>query len=312
VSLVFGINLCDRLYLSGDVRLTKRTSNGDVEAVKDKVIKVVPFTSSITGAFAGDAGMASFVARKLKAVIRPNLDIRGFQNNICGILSPFIDDYWKTINSAAKLIIIFGGLNRNARKTFPNFAEIDAKIKNYALLHKNSPSMQLKPAIFNEFLRANNQPLRYPEPADSHIFSVEAVPPTTLRIENADWGEYLAHGPNGIRKESLDPIILGKLEFSGGIEVGVDNSMITAILKSVAEQKGAQTVGGPFFTVVIDEYTLGVVLGRIDRMSLLNMRSEFVSEITEIRGLYYSKDESGNSEKLISIVDYKSFGGLEI
>lgn len=308
MSLIFGINLVDRVYVAGDTRLSNKNKEGIITATKDRVIKVDPLSENIIAAFAGSARMASYVIKKLPPSIK-DLDIHTFKDNAQAILGPIVDDYWRTIDSSDNVVIIFGGLNRKSRKKV-SMKNIYDKVRDFSGLSKGQ-SMEMKPALFNEVMRSAGQPLRYPEPPDSYVFSVEIVPPTTFNVEQAEWGEYLAYGPNGTRKDKLSPIVFGKLEFVKG-DAGNDNAMIIAALKEVTEKWGNETIGGPFFPMVINEELVGVITGRLDRMNLSTGKVEFVSETVIIGNTFYIKDENGTLYKLTPIRGYKDFGSLEI
>lgn len=309
MSLIFGVNLSDRVYIAGDTRLVHKKDGVFVK--KDKIIKVVPFSENIIGSFAGSARMSSFIARRLSSLII-NLDIRTFKLSVENILGPLIDEYWRTIDPDGKFVVIFGGLNKNAKKKI-NAREIYNRVRYFSDLDKEGQSMNMKSVLFNEVMRASGQPLRYPELPDSYVFSCEIIPPNTFYIQGAEWGEYLAYGPCGIQRDALDPIIFGKLEFIGGEnDISKDNSMITAALKEVAEKSRSETIGGPFFSMVIGENGVGVITGRLYRMALNTGRVEFISETLRIGDSFYSKDENGTLHKLTPLTNFKDFGSLEI
>lgn len=307
MSLIFGINLCDRLYISGDTRLAYKKDKCRVEK-KDKILKIVPFTKNIVGAFAGDASMAAFVAKKLLDITNVNsiINIRELRKNIESILTPIIDDYWQTINSSTSIVIIFGGINCNERKQLDK-KQIYDKIMSYSALKDRNQSMNLRPALFNVMTE-----LRYPEPPDSHIFSVQISPPSRFIIEDAEWGEYLAYGPNGISKKSLDPSTFGMVEFSGNGNIDHDNMSISAILNQVIDITKEETIGRAFVNMIITENTIGILGGKVFRFNIENQQLDSLPEVFVENGIPMSRDEKGKKVKLTSIKDYSGFGNLEI
>ncbi len=308
MSLIFGINLCDRIYISGDNRLCLK--EGEIlKEKKDKIIKIVPFSSNITAVFAGDVNMSVWIIEKILTLIKPALDIRSLRKDVKNLITPLVNEYWDTTNSKAKIAIIFGGLNPNKKKQF-NLSEIYKKIKQYSDFKKEA-EMNMKPALFNEVMRSNGGPLRYPEPSDSHVFSIQIFPPSGFLIEDAEWGEYLAYGSNGITKEKLNPVTLGIIEFSGG-DAGHDNMVITGILNEVIKVTKEETIGKTFVNTIVADGLSGVLGGGVFRANLKTMKTEFLSEVFRKDGKFFSRNDDGSITELISIKDYSGFGDLEI
>jgi hypothetical protein len=300
MSLIFGLNLSDRIYLSGDTRLTQKTGDTITET-KDKIIKSTPFTQDIAAVFAGNAAMAAFVSKELIEIIKPGLDIRTFRADIESYLAPVINKYWEDNGAKTSMAIIFGGLNRNAAKK----PLTPKQVYDLAMaLNEAEPgaSMNMKPAMFRDVMRKEGEDLRYPESVDSHVFSVQIFPPNGFVVQDAEWGEYLAHGAGGITKENLDPSITARVEFGGA--AGQDNAMISAVLNDVVYRTKEPTIGGAFFTLIVNEEITGAVLGRIVRINVDTKEAHIVSEIIEQNGSLYSRNASGILEPLTMLHQY--------
>ncbi len=309
MSLILGVNLCDRIYICADSRLTNKKGEVILD-IKDKLVKVERISDDINVAVAGDANMASFIVKKLiKNKIENN--IRVFRDKIEDILFPIVDDYWRDKNSKASACFIFGGLNREDRKVLHG-KDIYSKVLHFSKVDKDGVNMNMKPALFNAVMKNSGKPIPHPGPPDSHLFSVRVSPDIDPIIEDAEWGEYLAYGPNGITKNELSDIILGRLEFaSRENDFSHDNMVITALMKEVAEKYQEETIGGSIFISMTNEHTSGILTGRIGRIDPKTGIEEHVSEIiVDGRGVVYSKDVNGSLLKLISIKDYKDFGSL--
>ncbi|MBX4211075.1 hypothetical protein KW783_03860 [Candidatus Parcubacteria bacterium] len=307
MSLIFGINLSDRIYVSADTRLTQK--NGDtVIGIKDKIIKITPFSDDIAAAFAGNAKMSQFLSQKLTEVIKPEMNIRSLRGDIQKFLSPIIDQYWKEMDPSSAIAIIFGGLNRTEKKK-PISGK---KIYDLALAHSKtvSASFNLKPTLFNSIFRESGQPLRYPETSDSHVFSVQIFPPNGFEVEDAEWGQYLAYGAGGITKNTLDPTIMSRIEFAGS--AGQDNAIITAILGEVVQRTKEPTISSTFFTHVISDDVSGAITGQIVRVDVNTMQSEIISDLIIKDGKIYSKLSTGALEQLTMLHHYKDFADLKL
>lgn len=319
MTIIFGVNLCDRIYIAADSRLSSGNAmTGIVDKYKDKIVKVEPISKYIIAGFAGNAHLASFVVNKLiKHVGEQN--IREFRQNIKTILGPIVEEYWATTKDTGAFVrIIFGGINPTQRKdlTAKNVYEKIIFFSNKQKeKNESGGAMNMKPALFNTLMASNNQPLRYPEPADSHLFSIEASYPYGFIINDAEWGEFLLYGPEKITKEQLPDIAFGKLEFEtkNGDGLQTDNMLITLMVKEIAETHNLNSVGGVIFTGVVTEGMSGVITGSIYRANIYTMVLEFVSElIMDARGVAYSKDKTGKLSRLTRLKDFKDFGSLEL
>lgn len=309
MTLIFGINLCDRIYLSGDTRMSQRKGALLIDK-KDQVIKIVYLTPLVIAAFASDAHMSVFIAKKLKEILSKNFDIRSFYNEAESIIAPIANEYWEEVNPKASVTIIFGGLNPTQKKKF-NWGEVYNKIITYSNLRKEKPSMNLKQALFNSMQENNGEPLRYPEPSDSLVFSIQIFPPNGIVKEKAEWGEYLAYGPKGLNKDDIDPIIFGMIEFDAG-EESKDNMSISAVLASIVEKRKEETVSKTFFHAFITDGAQGAITGGIYKVDTKTMKSEFMQKIIQRGQTFYSSDEKGTFRKLTFLEDYKDFGNLDI
>lgn len=310
MSLIIGVNLCDRLYISADTRMSQK-QNGVLVAKKDQIIKIAYFTPLIMGAFAADAHMSSYLARELAKALSPDLDIRSFHERAREIVAPIANEYWEAHNSSASVTIIFGGLNPKQRKQLDG-KKVYEKIIHYSKTRKDKGfSMNMKPSLFNTMMQLEGKPLRYPEPPDSLVFSVQIFPPNNFIVESAEWGEYLAYGPKGLTKKDINEVIFGMVEFDAG-NVGKDNAAIAAVLGSLIDERQEEAVSRAFFNGVISDNLQGVILGKVSRINLETMEAQFISEIVRNGNHFYSRQEDGSLRKLTFISDYKNFGSLDI
>jgi hypothetical protein len=307
MTFIFGVNLCDRIYVSGDTRLTRKKSSGEVENVKDNLIKVEPLSKDVVLAAAGGASMAAFLIRKMLKSDLVKMDIRLLRANIQTTLAPFVDEYWKSRDGTESVTFIFGGIDKGKKKQF-NSAKVHEKIMQFSHIDEGKASMVLRPALFNVMVEQ-----RYPEPSDSHVFSVQINPPNEFIITDAEWGSYLAYGPRGITKDDLPGETFGKLEFvQGNDAVGHDNMIICAATKTIAKDKQAETIGGAVIVGIVSDEISGVVGGAVYLFDPKANKMELVSNVINIGGTFYRKDENGTHHRLQRLKDYKDFGLLEI
>jgi hypothetical protein len=307
MSFIFGVNLCDRIYLSGDTRLTAKNAKGEIEGFKDDLIKVEPLSADVMLAAANSASMAAFLIRKMLKSDLKKMNIREVRENIQQILAPMVDEYWTTYDSKGAVTFIFGGIDRANKKKFDP-KKIHEKIMTFTKADKSQSAMSLRPALFNAMVEK-----RYEEPSDSHIFSIQIYPPNEFIITDAEWGEYLAYGPKGINKDALPDETFGKLEFAQGNDpVGHDNMIIAALTKMIAEEKRAETIGGGVFVGIVCDQMTAAVGGTVYTFDPKTNKTALVSHIFGVAGSFYRKDERGTNHRLTHLKDYKDFGSLEI
>ncbi|MBI2042717.1 MAG: hypothetical protein HYT21_03170 [Candidatus Nealsonbacteria bacterium] len=314
MSLIFGVNLCDRIYLSADTRLTTQTEGGDYQ-YKDKLLKIQALSRNIIVAAAGHASMAAYIIRELLKLELVKLDIRTVRKEMSDVIKPIVDQYWQKYDGNHKVCFIFGGLNHSDKKDL-NFKNVYQKVKFFNKVDMDSSSMNLKPALFNAMLKTEGIPPRYPEPSDSHIFSILITPPNGFNVEDAGWGEYLAYGPKGINKDALPEITFGKLEFETralDFDRGHDHTVIAGFMRMVVEKYQENTIGGSVLTVVMSDRVSGVITGRVGMIDPITGRDILVSEVYQDKnGRLYRKDETGTIYKMVHLANYKDFGSLEL
>jgi len=265
MSLIFGVNLSDRIYLSADTRLTIKDSKGKI-SFNDNLLKVQFLSKEIAVAAAGDAKMASFLVDKLYKSKVVQKGIRYCREHITNTVATLVDEYLQN-NEYSKVVFVFGGLNRDSKKV------IDGKklmkiIKHYQ--EKVKKTMNMKEAIFQGISAKLGQP--NPKPilpvSDSHLFSLKIEPPKTLEIIDAEWGKYLVYGA-GLNEDNLPEITFGELEVSVNAgKPAYDKIALAHLIKSTAEIYGIETIGGAVVSFIINDNISGVLSGGVGRLDL--------------------------------------------
>ena len=306
MTLIFGINLSDRVYLAADTRLTQK-KNGQISAVKDRLIKITPLNNDIAVAFAGDANMATYLSKGFLSYVGHDLDIRSLRANIENEVGQLVDEYWRDFDARASVVMIFAGLNRSEKKkelTPKQIYDLGVAISK----DNGGQSFNLKPAILDTILKQTGQTSNYSAPSDSHIFSVEVGPPNQILVRDAEWGEFLAYGAGHITKDALDSTTTARLEANA--EPSHNNMMINAVLGYVTSQVDVKTIGDTFFTYMLHDEVSGAVLGKISQINPDTMAVEHTTEIVIRDGKPFIRTPSGNYEPLTMLHTYKDFGSL--
>ncbi|MDB5260114.1 MAG: hypothetical protein JWN37_345 [Candidatus Nomurabacteria bacterium] len=311
MTMIFGVNLCDRIYLSGDTRLTNKDEQGNIKETKDCIMKVVILSHDLAVAAAGSAKMASYLIRKMEKSDLINFNIRETRENIQSILAPIVEKYWIDNKSQEEVCFIFGGINKSKKKEF-EVQQVKNELDKF-LKHQESKgtSLSVRPALSNILFQKE-----FDEPYDSMVFSIKIAPPLTFEVNDTKWGEYLAFGSNGITKENIPDYTLGKLEFEvkprGEDELSHDNMIITALVYSVAKERKEPTIGKAVTTVILNGNISALIGGGVFLANVHEkpLTAEHVSEIVVIGGTVYRRDDKGTHHKLTSLKDFKEFGKL--
>ena len=334
MSLIFGINLSDRIYLSADTRLTTEKPDGTRE-FRDNTIKIIAFPSPIAVAVAGNTKAAKFIVQKLlKSESDQMLDIRTLRENILNKIKPIVDELLSTGFSynQARVCLLFGGLNRNDKKKVATGKKLIELVGECQQLEKESEERLFSKLLDGKFkgdrsllanaLANSQQNLKdvhfqalknqqvdgngmvMADVADSHIFAILINPPNELIIEDAEWGEFLAYGPK-ITKDQIPKNAFCKLEFKSSGKINIDHALLTAVIESTAKEYKLDSVGGSIFSVVISEKGGGALTGEVNSISMDTGEKNKLSKITsDGNGGFYTENSQGEKQRLIPFTEF--------
>ena len=333
MSLIFGINLSDRIYLSADTRLTIEKSDKTKE-YKDNIIKIIPFPSPIAVAVAGKTKAARFIVQRLlKDEKSLELSIRSLRENILEKIGPIVDELLSLNFSyeQARVCLLFGGLNKSDRKKVAGgkkLIELVGECQNLEkksderlmtkLLDKNfhgnrnlvanaliNSQQNLKDVHFRALMnqKVDEEGMVMTDVVDSHVFAVLLNPPNPPVIEDAEWGEFLAYG-SIIKKEKIPKNVFCKLEFKSSGKVNIDHALLTAVVESTAREYKLDTVGGSIFSIVIIEKGGGALTGEVNSVSLETGRQSRISKIiSDGKGVFYTESPHGERHRLVPFTE---------
>jgi hypothetical protein len=149
--------------------------------------------------------------------------------------------------------------------------------------------------LFQAISAKPNQPNPYPvlPTSDSTVFAVLSdTKRDLLRMEETEWGEYLAYGPKGFRKDLLPKSTFGRFEFETGSGIkGSDQTILTALIYQTAETYKFATVGGSVIPMFVDSQGVGVICGKVHRLDPRTGKEMVISDIKLIDGkiCYFSE-----------------------
>ena len=116
MSLIFGVNLSDRIYLAADTRVTHSSPKNGLSWVADRVLKVEVLTDDIVVACAGDVILIKYLLMKLRKepFLKKGIDLTRI--NIRVWIAKQVSLFLEEGHSYAKACFIFGGINKLKRK----------------------------------------------------------------------------------------------------------------------------------------------------------------------------------------------------
>lgn len=305
MTLVLGANLSDRIYLSGDTRLTVTDPKTDLISFHDNIMKVRPLTEYVNVAVAGNLNFATFIVNKI---------IKNFHETNITELRDKIEDFLRSLSSeifksysGKSVCLLFGGIDLTRMK------KIDGKkiIKLVGTFQTvaNRP-MNMKDVIFKGLMTKPSAPNPYPElpVAQSSLFAV-TINKDGIKIVDTKWGDMLAYGSGGITKSVIPEEAFGSLEFQVGAgNMSSDFTMLVAIMKDMIDTSGNFKIGGSIFSMFSRQEGSGTVVARVDRLSTKGTALEFVNETIIQGGKVYSKNKKGVLTKLVPFTEYEDRG----
>ena len=312
MTLIFGINLSNRIYLTADTRLSRFSSNNfdrnNPDKVQDDIIKVISLNNDTLVAVAGSIHLARYLVKKLKEENFIKEGINKIRIEIANWVAGQVDNYLSEGNTYASACLLFGGIDRKKNKVVDGNKIIEL-VKE--LKAEKNITLGMNDTLFKGISARPNQANPYPElpTPDSKIFAVLTdAKNNSLEIEDCDWGEYVAYGPKGFKKEFIPKSIFGRLEFENGSGIaGSDQPLLTAITHEIAEKHQFTTIGGSIIPMLVDINGVGVICGKVHRLDPRTNTHIIVSDTKLVGGNinYYSSDKK-TYLPLISFIDYVS------
>jgi len=302
MSLIIGINLSDRVYLSADTRLTFDV--GGSQKYLDNFLKIKPLSQKIAVAVAGDIQIASFIVRR---IIKSNINkdnIREFRKDVPILIKSLADEYLRQYKELKAVCFIFAGINRGKEKMI--------EMRKYQKITKEfqketGSSMSMKDIIFQGLSRLGKGKVKVPKflkipTVDSHVFCVKLLPQEFL-VEDISWGDFVAYG-GGLTKNNLPPRFFGQFEVAGTAGIPKDDkAWLDIFLKTVAEENNIKTIGGCVTSLIISQKNSGMLLGGTKKINFLGI-TEVVSEINIINKKLHGFI-NGSSQRLIPFTLYE-------
>lgn len=306
MSLIFGVNLCDRVYLVADTRVTHFKIGYTRPVVSDNINKIeVLNDNDIIVAVAGSVGLAKHLVNELKKGDIVNHGINHLRDNIIEFIRPHIDVYLKK-NKHTKVCLLFGGIDRAKRKKIngKKFIKLVEEFQNFSQVKLEMKDALWKGISANEDKSNSNPELPTP---DAKVFAVLInTGNPSLEIEDSEWGDFLTYGPNGFRKENLSKKFFGQLEFEVGCgELNHDRFVLTQLMKNTERDNNFETVGGATVYYFVEENIgAGLITGHVFEGMIGSLKRTLLTDTEVIDGKLHYRDITGQYSPLIPFFEY--------
>ncbi len=314
MSLIFGINLSNRIYLAADTRLSYFSSDNNnpdkPSSINDDILKIEVLNNDTIVAVAGSTHLAKYLIKNLRKEDFIKKGINVIKENIVKWVAEQVNIYLNT-NSYASVCLLFGGIDRSKKKVISAKKLFDLVSSFHA---ERNVSIGMNDTLFKGISAKPHQPNPYPElpTPDSNVFAVLSdVKKGVLKLEETEWGDYLAYGPKGFRKESLPTTTFGRFEFEEGSGVkGSDQTIITALINRTAETHKFATVGGSIIPMLVDSQGIGVITGKVHRLDPRTGEELIISNTKLENGKIYFFSQPTNSYlPIIPVTQYVTTSG---
>ena len=314
MSLIFGINLSNRIYLAADTRLsyfsTERYNPDKPTSICDDILKIEVLNNETIVAVAGSTHLAKYLISNLRKEEFVSQGVNVIKDKVVDWVAKQVNNYLKD-NRYASVCLLFGGLDRSKNKVVSG-KRLLGLVKSFQSQRKVSIGMN--DTLFKGISAKPHQQNPHPElpTPDSAVFAVLSdAKGGVLKLEETEWGDYLAYGPKGFRKEQLPTTTFGRFEFEQGSGVnGSDQTIIAALIHSSAEKYKFATVGGSIIPMLLDKQGVGVITGKVHRLDP-KTGEEIIISNTKLEGgkICYFSETSNSYLPLTSVTQYVTKSG---
>lgn len=332
MTFILGLNLCDKVYIGADTRITK--ASGTTE---DHVCKILPILlpnqeEKAAVAVAGCVRFASFLHKKIQKAISDG-ELSGGMNGLKLGVKDFIGlatHEWITQEGTeyAYAVILFGGISPFDVKTVA-FQKIEELAKIY---EKSQKTSRLTEEQLNEHMQKNEQlklvsekmyresgrtmfeqlrasskpaiPLAmknairnkcnavYPA---TYLFSVIVdAKAGTIRRENSEWGERLGYGSRNITTKDVPHELVALCEFGNFKKNTQENLMESALMQATIKDTAEK--------LKIESIGGTVLLNKVDLSGIQVSRNSNDIILSDNKPFY--KTPAGTLVPLVSFTDY--------
>lgn len=319
MTVIFGVNLSDRLYIAGDSRLSRLVSREGqeiIEVVHDNMQKVEPLkgSSGVVIASAGNANFAKYILKSLASQPFLRGGIVSVRAEIEDWVRQATDQYLSKGNSISEMhaAFIIGGADKHSKKVIHG-KDLLPLIKAYGG-KEDGNSGHLKKVIADGLMsKGIDVPNPDPElPVNNTILFGLVISSKGIDVVDTKWGEYLIYGPPGLKKDDVPTSFVGNLEFdekSGDVQH--DISITVGLIHTLADTRALASVGGVVVTMMVaSDQSIVIMEGDIYSWKDGESSAKLINRLKTAMGSrrLYRLESDGSLRKLIPVSEYTASG----
>jgi len=304
MTVIMGINLSDRVILTADSRVSYVNEKTGKTIIKhDNMQKIEPLDglSGCVIASAGDARFAQFIIRGIQKDFK-GASLDQLRDGIEEWAKVKAQEYFQMYYSVANFIIA-GVSDTNKVISRSRFFEL---LEAYA---KGKPVAGSVKSLLSDAIRGskNDQGDIQLSAKSTDMFSLR-ISKNGVCIEDADWGNILISGPEGVSKEDVDPADIGRFEFEYDSQRNIENDSLlaTAITSHIINSKGLDSVGGSILPMVLlHDKKLATMPTRVFSSNPDGSNVQFVNAYMLENNRLYRVEESGAKYRMYKVSEIK-------
>ena len=238
MTLIAGVNLADRVYLSADTRVSRKDpQTGEYETETDNVLKIEIMNHSVAIAVAGNVDFVTYLVRRLRTGIMLQQPIAQLESNIERWLRDQTTEYVKTPENApyarAKILIAVRDDDRQK--------QISAKALFQML--KAQGSGNLPPWVAKAIQTPRKGDLMTLEFPYTSVFGASInYGKSELKIERSSWGQTIGYGAGRFGRAILGDDLVRMSELSAPEIPMAVGSAVSRIMGDHVESEGLRSV----------------------------------------------------------------------
>jgi hypothetical protein len=322
MTVIFGVNLSDRVYIAGDSRISDivRSADGRETVIpkSDNILKVdlVKGDGGVALACAGDAKFAAYLINNLYKQEFSKRGIRSIRVAIEEWARFAAHEYFLHNQYTAATLILAGSDTSQKKKVAVN--RILSFARPYLEAGERGAMKRHLVEALEKYADKHGDRVTSAETelniSDTVLFSIK-LNRRGIEIVDTVFGEFLLYGPEGVIKDDIEERHIGRLEYALNSDIKQDIITIIAMLHQLVESKGLESVGGCIIPIgAFHDGMAYFIDGQIQRQDRLTGRVETINAFYRRGGNFYRDDERGSWRKMIRVADYTPIanGGLYI
>lgn len=311
MTVIMGLNLCDRICLLADSRVSNiDPQTGKTTVRHDNMMKIEPLDGP-KGCVIACAGDAVFAQKLIKKI---NTDFKD-----CTIvdLRRDIEDWalkqgeaYSAVNNRSMVTFLIAGVDQASKKIIDR-QKFNHIIDSYfgGKIGVGTMRKYLSDAVDRA---KDDDTVLTLDANDTILFSITIDLQSGVKIKDTTWGDVLISGPTRIEREEISDADIGKFEFEqvnlAKLEDAIDHDSIlmTAIASSMAAEKEWLSVGGSYIPMhMYCNNKLATLPRQIYSSKTDGSDVQFISAYIFSGDRFYRVDSKGTRYRMERVSEFK-------